>query len=85
MPSRDFFAYDKCEYDDWRGFCYDFDGMTSGSEAHAMDALAALLASVGVWFHPDEVRLFRGKFMSACDEHAVERIARAALESEGAA
>ena len=69
-----FFAYDLDDYNDWRGFYYDYDEMTPGPVLRTTAELADYLANLDARFDTDEVEAFRQKFMSACDGHATERI-----------
>lgn len=71
-----FFAYDLDDYNDWRGFYYDYDEMTPGPVLRDTKSLAHYIRQAGVSFDADEVRAFKQKFMSACDGHATERICR---------
>lgn len=78
-----FFAYDLDDYNDWRGFYYDYDEMTPGPVLRDTDELIAYIrtATTPEGFDPQEVRAFKQKFMSACDGHATDRICRAVLEN----
>lgn len=69
-----FFAYDKADYDDWRGFYYDYDELTPGPVVETTEELIAYIKQVDDGFDPSEVRAFRDRFMSACDGHATDRI-----------
>lgn len=69
-----FFAYDKSDYDDWRGFYYDYDELTPGPVVATTEELVAYIQQVADDFDPSEVRAFRDRFMSACDGHATDRI-----------
>lgn len=69
-----FFAYDLDEYNDWRGFYYDYDEMTPGPVVRTTAELADYLGNLDARFDAAEVAAFRTKFMSACDGHATERI-----------
>lgn len=69
-----FFAYDKVDYDDWRGFYYDYDELTPGPVVATTEELVAYIQQVADDFDPSEVRAFRDRFMSACDGHATDRI-----------
>lgn len=69
-----FFAYDKADYDDWRGFYYDYDELTPGPVVATTEELVAYIQQVADDFDPSEVRAFRNRFMSACDGHATDRI-----------
>lgn len=69
-----FFAYDLDDYNDWRGFYYDYDEMTPGPVVRTTADLADYLGNLDARFDAAEVAAFRAKFMSACDGHATERI-----------
>ena len=69
-----FFAYDKVDYDDWRGFYYDYDELTPGPVVATTEELVAYIQQVADDFDPSEVRAFRDRFMGACDGHATDRI-----------
>ena len=69
-----FFAYDKADYDDWRGFYYDYDELTPGPVVETNEELVDYLLHLDERFDADQVRAFREKFMSACDGHATDRI-----------
>jgi CDP-ribitol ribitolphosphotransferase len=69
-----FFAFDKAEYDDWRGFYYNYDELTPGPVCTTTQEIIDYVRSLDEGFDPSEVRAFREKFMSACDGHATERI-----------
>jgi len=69
-----FFAYDLGDYDDWRGFYYDYDQMTPGPVCTTTEQLADYVEHLDTRFDLDEVRAFREKFMGACDGKATKRI-----------
>ena len=70
-----FFAYDLDDYNDWRGFFYDYDEMTPGPVVTQTVELAGWLRDVADGgFDDAEVAAFRERFMRACDGHATERI-----------
>lgn len=69
-----FFAYDKDDYDDWRGFYYDYDELTPGPVLTTTEEVVDYILHVDERFDPEEVARFRNKFMSACDGHATERL-----------
>ncbi len=69
-----FFAYDKADYDDWRGFYYDYDELTPGPVVATSEELVDYLLHLEERFDAAQVHAFREKFMSACDGHATERI-----------
>ena len=69
-----FFAYDKVDYDDWRGFYYDYDELTPGPVVETTEELIAYIKQVASGFDASEVRAFRDRFMSACDGRSTDRI-----------
>ena len=69
-----FFAYDKVDYDDWRGFYYDYDELTPGPVVETNEELVDYLLHLDERFDANQVHAFREKFMSSCDGHATDRI-----------
>ncbi len=69
-----FFAYDKAEFDDWRGFYYDYDELTPGPVFEENEEIIDYILHIDDKFDINEVRAFKKKFMSACDGHATDRI-----------
>lgn len=69
-----FFAYDRAEYDDWRGFYYDYDEMTPGPILKKTKEVIDYIKNVDERFDAEEVIAFREKFMSSCDGHVTEKI-----------
>lgn len=69
-----FFSYDLADYNDWRGFYYDYDELTPGPVLKTNEELIDYLAHVDERFDPAVVVAFKEKFMSACDGHATDRI-----------
>ena len=69
-----FFAYDLDEYNDWRGFYYDYDQLTPGPVVMSNDEIIRYIKSIDTEFDKKAVEEFRQKFMSSCDGHATERI-----------
>ena len=69
-----FFAPDIADYDDWRGFYYDYDELTPGPVFAETQGLVEWIDGLSQGFDDTEVQAFREKFMSACDGHATERI-----------
>jgi len=74
-----FFAFDKEDYDDWRGFYYDYDELTPGPVLQTSEQVADWVVSLEDGFDPTEVIAFKDKFMSACDGNATVRILNMAL------
>ena len=71
-----FYAYDLDDYNDWRGFYYDYHDLTPGPVCRDMDELVDELVHLDERFDVDRVRAFKQKFMGSCDGHATERIER---------
>jgi CDP-glycerol glycerophosphotransferase (TagB/SpsB family) len=69
-----FYAYDLDDYNDWRGFYYDYDELTPGPVCRSMEALIRNLEQIDETYDFERLAAFRKKFMSACDGHATERI-----------
>lgn len=69
-----FFAFDKDEYEDWRGFFYDYDELTPGPVCETTRELIERIVDFDKEFDPSVVRDFRKKFMSSCDGHSTERV-----------
>ena len=69
-----FFAYDKAEYDDWRGFYYDYDEMTPGPICTENEEMLDYIQHLDTRFDRQQVIDFKYKFMRSCDGHATERI-----------
>ena len=74
-----FLAPDRDDYDDWRGFYYDYDELTPGPVFATTEELADWVCSLPNTYDPAVVEAFRDKFMSACDGGATKRIVDAAL------
>ncbi len=74
-----FFAYDIEEYNDWRGFYYDYDELTPGPVFTENEEIIDYIKNIDVRFDKRKVTMFRDKFMSACDGNATERIIDLAL------
>ena len=69
-----FFVYDIEDYNDWRGFYYDFDQLTPGPVFTETEEVVDYIANIEERFDRAEVHAFREKYMSACDGHATDRI-----------
>lgn len=69
-----FFAPDIADYDDWRGFYYDYDELTPGPVFTQTDSLVEWVCGLAGGFDKSEVRAFRNRFMSACDGYSTDRI-----------
>ena len=69
-----FFAYDLDDYNDWRGFYYDYDELTPGPVVSTSNEIIDYVLNIDTRFDVEKVKAFRERFMSACDGHATERI-----------
>lgn len=69
-----FFASDKSDYEDWRGFYYPYEAMTPGPIAATTTELIGAIQRLDKYFDPSEVITFKNKFMSSCDGYATKRI-----------
>ena len=69
-----FFATDKEDYEDWRGFYYPYEEMTPGPVVTNTKDLIEAIKEMTNNFDASEIVAFREKFMSACDGKATERI-----------
>lgn len=69
-----FFAYDKSDYDDWRGFYYDYEELTPGPVVVTTEEIVEYISHLDTLFDANVVKAFRNKFMSACDGHSTDRI-----------
>ena len=77
-----FFAYDLEEYDDWRGFYYNYDELTPGPVLRSTEEVLDYLLNLDERFDAAALAVFREKFMAACDGRATERICRAVMGDE---
>ena len=77
-----FFAYDIDDYNDWRGFFYDYDALTPGPVFTTNEDMIDYIAHIRDRFDKKEIEAFRDRFMSACDGHATERILSTVLGEE---
>lgn len=69
-----FFAPDISDYDDWRGFYYDYDELTPGPVFTRTADLAKWARGLSTGFDKTEIGAFRKRFMGACDGHSTDRI-----------
>ena len=74
-----FFAYDIDEYLDWRGFYYPYEDFVPGPIVRETEEIIDYIQHMDEYFDREAMRAFKEKFMSACDGHATERIAKHAL------
>lgn len=69
-----FFAYDKAEYDDWRGFYYNYNEMTPGPICTENEEMIDYIKHLDERFDKQEMVDFKYKFMRSCDGHATDRL-----------
>lgn len=69
-----FFAYDREEYDDWRGFYYNYAEMTPGPICATNEEMIDYIQNLDTRFNKQQVIDFKYKFMRSCDGHATDRI-----------
>lgn len=69
-----FFAYDIDEYNDWRGFYYNYDELTPGPVYQTNEEIINYIKNVDTMFDKQTVIDFKNKFMRSCDGYATERI-----------
>ena len=71
-----FFAPDIENYDDWRGFYYDYDEMTPGPVYQHTEDVIRYIQNIDSDFDRQIVVSFKKKFMGSCDGHVTDRILR---------
>ncbi len=69
-----FFAFDKEEYADWRGFYYTYEELAPGPICTTTSELLQQIHDLESHFDPSRIRAFREKFMAACDGCSTDRI-----------
>lgn len=69
-----FYAYDLDDYEDWRGFYYDYETLTPGPILKTTPDLIEAIQSLEQGFDPSIIRAFRTKFMQSCDGQATSRL-----------
>lgn len=69
-----FFSYDLDEYDDWRGFYYDYQELTPGPVCKDNESMLNYIEQIDTKFKKEEIANFRKKFMGGCDGQATKRI-----------
>lgn len=68
-----FFAYDLADYNDWRGFFYDYDDLTPGPVVKTTKKLIEKIENIDT-YDMTEIKAFKNKFMNACDGNATKRL-----------
>ena len=69
-----FFAYDIEDYNDWRGFYYNYDEMTPGPIFTETEQIIGWIHNLPEAYDAEEMRAFREKFMQSCDGRSTSRI-----------
>lgn len=77
-----FLAPDRADYDDWRGFYYDYDELTPGPVVEDTQRVIDCITALEGGFDRPAVASFKEKFMGACDGHATDRIIEAVFGPE---
>lgn len=72
-----FFAYDLDEYNDWRGFFYDYESLTPGPVVKTTKEVVESITEASQNFDKIKIREFKEKFMASCDGRATDRILEA--------
>lgn len=73
-----FFAYDLEDYNDWRGFYYNYDELTPGPVVDNTENIIGYIENIETEFDKEAVINFKEKFMASCDGHATKRILKIA-------
>lgn len=80
-----FFAYDREDYADWRGFYYDYEELAPGPICETTEEVIEQIRLADRDFDPSRVKAFRAKFMSSCDGRATDRIIEKVFSGDEAA
>ena len=75
-----YFCYDIDEYEDWRGFYYNYDEITPGPKCKTTAEVIAAIKTSDSQEFKDKRREFRGRFMNACNGGSTERIWKRVVE-----
>ena len=74
-----FYATDLEDYDDWRGFYYDYRSFVPGPIVTTDQELIDQISRAEENFDPNQIEDFRIRFMAACDGQATKRILKKAF------
>ena len=77
-----FYAYDIEEYNDWRGFYYDYNEMTPGPICTKNEEMIDYIKNIDKRFDKNEIIAFKKKFMSACDGKSTQRLMEFTFNNE---
>ncbi|MEG1427213.1 MAG: CDP-glycerol glycerophosphotransferase family protein, partial [Oscillospiraceae bacterium] len=69
-----FLAPDIDNYNDWRGFYYDYNNLTPGPVVTTTGEVADYVKQLESGFDKSRVTAFKHKFMASCDGKATEKI-----------
>ena len=70
-----FYCFDLDEYDDWRGFYYDYNELTPGHKCVSTDEIINSIKQIEKEDAFENERIaFKNRFMNACDGNSTERI-----------
>lgn len=69
-----FYAYDLDDYEDWRGFYYDYNTLTPGPILRTTPELIEAIQALEQGFDRTAIQAFRTKFMTSCDGQATSRL-----------
>ena len=68
-----FFAYDLENYEDWRGFYYDYQELTPGAVVKTTEEILCQIDNIAN-YDLKQIQDFKEKFMSACDGESTKRL-----------
>ena len=77
-----FFAYDLKEYDDARSFYFKYEDFVPCPIVTDTEQIVTAIQNVETACDLNKVRQFKADYMSACDGHSLERIAKEVLGVE---
>ena len=80
-----FFACDREDYADWRGFYYEYEELAPGPICETTEEVIEQIRLADDSFDSSRVKAFRAKFMSSCDGHATDRIIETVFRGDEAA
>lgn len=74
-----FFAYDKNEYVNWRGFYYKYEDFVPGPVFTTNEGMIDFISHIDERFDSKRVAEFKKKYMCSCDGHSTSRIINTVL------
>lgn len=69
-----FYAYDLDDFNEWRGFYYDYSELTPGPVFTKNEEIVEYIRNIDSLYDKSKVRNFKEKFMQSCDGKSTERI-----------